>query len=193
MLLLTVLHPLLRRMYNSFWRIDSYTAIRPSQSANPSLTSGLNPAAAADARLEARVSFDVTFAAIYLVALYGISALKVYAILYVNYNIATQLPRSYVPVATWVFNMGILFTNKLFNGYPLTDIAMSLSPDYDRNLGIVPALVQWAEWLDGFKGLVGRWEILFNITVLRLISFNLDYYWSLARSASSPIEVFPPN
>jgi D-alanyl-lipoteichoic acid acyltransferase DltB (MBOAT superfamily) len=38
---------------------------------------------------------------------------------------------------------------------------------------------------------MSRWEILFNITILRLISFNLDYYWSLDRRSGSPIEVPP--
>lgn len=150
---------------------------------------GLSPSAAADARLESRISFDVGFAAVYLVALYGISTFKIFAILYINYKIATQLPRQYVVYATWAFNMGILFTNKMYNGYPLADVAVSLTPGYDRDVVAVPSLVQWAQWLDGFKGLVGRWEILFNITVLRLISFNLDYCWNLDRPASNILEV----
>ncbi|KAL1301714.1 hypothetical protein AAFC00_005923 [Neodothiora populina] len=180
MLLLTVLHPVLRRAYNKFWRIDSYTRVPSGRSRNTGLTMGLSPSAAADARLEHRVSFDVGFAAVYLVALYGVSALKVYAIVYLNYKIATKLPRSYVPAATWIFNMSILFTNKLYNGYPLANIAMSVAPG--------SSLVQLAESIDSFKGLVGRWEILFNISVLRLISFNLDYYWSLKQTGSDSIE-----
>lgn len=189
MLLLAVLHPLLRRAYNKFWRIDTYTQVRPNTSANPSLTMGLSPTAAADARLENRISFDFAFAPVYLTALYGVSALKVYFILYLNYKIATRLPRKYVPAATWIFNLGILFANKTFSGYPLARVASFIIPGYDRDVGDVPSLVQWAEWIDDFKGLLGRWEILFNITVLRLISFNLDYYWSLGQGESSAIEV----
>lgn len=48
----------------------------------------------------------------------------------------------------------------------------------------------WAEWVDGYGGILSRWEILFNLTVLRLISFNLDYYWSLDRRGGDPIEVY---
>ncbi|KAG4302389.1 hypothetical protein PCK1_001371 [Pneumocystis canis] len=33
-------------------------------------------------------------------------------------------------------------------------------------------------FLDRYEGLIPRWQIHFNITVLRLISYNLDYYWS---------------
>ena len=153
---------------------------------------GLSPSAAADAILENRVSFDYGFAAIYLFALYGVSTFKVYFILYLNYKIATRLPRPYVPAATWIFNLAVLFCNKYFNGYPLVDIATSLVRNYERGIEEVPLLVQWAEQIDGYKGLLGRWEVLFNITVLRLISFNLDYYWSHSSGSSSPIEVLQP-
>lgn len=51
----------------------------------------------------------------------------------------------------------------------------------DRKNMVVDLLVvvRLGEWMDGFGGLMGRWEILFNIIVLRLVSFSLDYYWSL--------------
>ena len=150
---------------------------------------GLSPSAAADARLDNRLAFDFSFAFLYLVALYGVSTFKVYFILYLNYKIATRLPKTYVPAATWIFNLAILFTNKYYNGYPLADVTNALTPGYYRGTGDVPSLVQWAERIDSYKGLLGRWEVLFNITVLRLISFNLDYYWSLNHGGSSPIEV----
>ena len=51
------------------------------------------------------------------------------------------------------------------------------------------SLVAWGRWLDSFGGLLSRWEILFNLTVLRMISFNMDYYWSLDRRSYSPVEV----
>ena len=47
----------------------------------------------------------------------------------------------------------------------------------------------WGAWLDSYGGIMPRWEVLFNITVLRLISFNMDYYFSLDRRSGSPIEV----
>jgi hypothetical protein len=45
--------------------------------------------------------------------------------------------------------------------------------------------------MDDHGGLIPRWEVLFNITILRLISFNLDYYWSLNSPRASPVEVRP--
>ncbi|OJJ49872.1 hypothetical protein ASPZODRAFT_156903 [Penicilliopsis zonata CBS 506.65] len=69
--------------------------------------------------LEHRTLFDVGFGVIFLIALHGVSAAKVVLIFYANFKIATRLPRSYVPVATWVFNLGTLFANEFCRGYPL--------------------------------------------------------------------------
>lgn len=175
LLLLLILHPLLRRLYNSLSPVDARSV---AQGAKPTI------AAAGDARLKQRITFDYYFALIFITALHGISAAKVLFILYLNYNIATKLPRKYIPAVTWVFNVGTLFANELCGGYPLANVAKAVSGDST-------ALVRWAEWLDGLGGLMPRWEILFNITVLRLISFNMDYYWSLDYPSSSPIEVCP--
>jgi protein-cysteine N-palmitoyltransferase HHAT len=34
-----------------------------------------------------------------------------------------------------------------------------------------------------------RWQILFNITTLRMISFNLDYYWSCHNATTLEVRV----
>lgn len=189
MAVLLVLHPLIRKAYGSFWRIDSYTQARPSSGTNVALSQGLSPSAAADARLEHRISFDVGFAALFLVALHGVSALKVFFILYVNFKIATRMPKTYVPAATWIFNIGILFANELGHGYPMAKVAALILPSQTSAGGSVDPKAGWGGWIDSYGGLLPRWEILFNFTVLRSISFNLDYYWSL-NSTSSPIEVY---
>ncbi|KAF2862152.1 MBOAT-domain-containing protein [Piedraia hortae CBS 480.64] len=113
---------------------------------------------------ERRARFDLCFALVFLFALHGLSALKILIILTANYALATQLPRDIVPIATWVFNVAILFANELCHGYPLPK-------------GWFP-----------FEGLIPRWEILFNITVLRLIAYNFDYIWMLDRRSGSPLE-----
>ncbi|TGJ86681.1 hypothetical protein E0Z10_g2079 [Xylaria hypoxylon] len=176
---LVVLHPLLRRLYSSVvYRVNS-----GGKASRPTLEE-------ADQRLNQRASFDFGFAIIYLLALHGVSAFKVLTILYLNYQVATTLPRKSVPVATWVFNIGILFANDLCNGFKFKDIASVLGGGLSGGLinESNSGLVNWGRWLDSYGGLMSRWEILFNITVLRLISFNLDYYWSLDRRSYSPIE-----
>jgi hypothetical protein len=135
--------------------------------------------------LEQRVSFDFGFAFIFLAALHGFSMLKVLLILYINFSIGTRLPRKYIPAATWIFNVSTLFANELGGGYKFADIASYLAPPGEE----VSLLHAWGAWLDSYGGLVSRWEVLFNITVLRLISFNMDCYFSLDRRSGSTMEV----
>jgi len=123
-------------------------------------------------------------------ALHGFSALKVILILYTNFCIATRLPRKYAPAATWIFNISTLFANELCEGYKFTKIATLISPLTLDSDGVQQSnlLHTWGGLLDSYAGIMSRWEVLFNITVLRLISFNMDYYWSLDRRSGSPVE-----
>lgn len=142
-----------------------------------------NSAEGVEMRFRQRTSFDFVFALVFLVILHGFSAIKVLVILAGNYAIAKGMPRRYVPVGTWVFNICTLFANEVCSGYRFGYVArlMTGTLGIDRKNMVVdlPAVVRLGEWMDGFGGLMGRWEILFNITVLRLVSFSLDYYWSL--------------
>lgn len=169
---LLVFHPLLRKLWNTLLPIPAGRAENGTR------------------RMEQRLSFDYAFALLFLVVLHGVSAVKVLAILYINFQIATKLPRQYVPAVTWVWNVGILFANELCEGYRFGDIAHWLSPATTTEKGPqTSALIDWGRWLDSYGGLMSRWEILFNITILRLISFNLDYYWSQAKRGSDAAEV----
>jgi hypothetical protein len=162
MAMVVVLHPILRRVYERF--CDGQASTSPSSSSGLS-SPKIDSPAAIEARKESRIRFDIGFAVIFLLALHGISAAKVFTILYVNYQVATALPRQYVPAATWIFNLP-----------PETSKAGGQSGN-------------WGDWLDSYGGLIPRWEILFNICVLRLISFNFDYYWSLDHKVMSAVEV----
>ncbi|KAG5342363.1 hypothetical protein C0989_002836 [Termitomyces sp. Mn162] len=37
---------------------------------------------------------------------------------------------------------------------------------------------------DGYQGAYSRWHIVYNLTMLRLVSFNIDYYWACNTSTS---------
>ena len=189
MAIVLVSHPILRKLYDLFWRSNTYTQVRTTPGDNRGLTQGLSASAVADARKEQRISFDLYFAITFITALHGVSALKVLLILYVNFKIATDLPRKYVPAFTWIFNIAILFANELSHGYAFEKIAVMLSPSQNLSMGNELALVNWGKKIDGYGGIIPRWEVLFKITVLRLISFNFDYYWSLNQRGSSSLEV----
>ena len=186
---MVILHPFLRKAYDYVCRADTYTQARPTRGNSNQLTHGLSATASADARLEQRISFDVAFALLFVVALHGVSALKILLIMYVNYKLATSLPRAYVSVVTWVFNISVLFTNEIYRGYPLASVGSWMLPSPAGAPDTKEVTNTWGAWLDGYGGLIPRWEVLFNITVLRLISFNMDYYWSLENQSASPLEV----
>lgn len=185
------LHPLLRRLFDSFYNSAPTSASDSLPNGNDSPTGSASQSHMADGRLDRRISFDVGFSIVFLLALHGFSALKVLLILYINYTLATRLRKEYVPVVTWVFNIGILFANELGKGYPYSDMANVILPwsAPPETLAEKDPKGNWGTVLDSFGGLIPRWEILFNVTVLRLISFNMDYIWSLNRGSGSPIEV----
>ncbi|KAL5113227.1 glycerol transporter [Pleosporales sp. CAS-2024a] len=180
-----LLQPLLRKAYDRFWRADTYTKVQPTTTGN-GLTMGLTPAAAADARLNQRVSYDVLFACVFLAALHGFSMFKIVAILYANYCIATKAPRPYVPAATWAFAVGTLFANEFTKGYSYAAILSTFLPSNVSAKG--ETATNLGHTLDSYSGLMSRWEVLFKFTILRLVSFNLDYYWSLNLRSNNALE-----
>ncbi|KAF9580700.1 glycerol transporter [Lunasporangiospora selenospora] len=120
-----------------------------------------------------RAWFFLGFSFIYLYYMYGLSLLKIMAIVSINYLIA-KLGKRYnsrwIPIATWIFNIAILFLNEAYHGYNFADIHESLA------------------WMDEYSGFKRRWDVNFNFTMLRLVSFNMDYYWSLNASRGSVLE-----
>ena len=184
MALLLVLHPLLRRAYDSFQSKGEMQYANGTKHRDDNADSRV-----ANARMDRRIKFDLAFAVVYLLALNGISAFKVFTILYLNFQIATKLPRQYVSIATWVFNISIMFANELCRGYPLARLAAVLLPPQTMNAGNTGSHQNWGAWLDSYGGLIPRWEVLFNVTILRLIAFNFDYLWMQDRRSSSPVEV----
>ena len=183
MLVVLTIHPLLRRLFDSIYVFSGGVSGATSQRQNGGGSPFSREQNAADGRLEQRIAFDLIFGLIFIIALHGVSAAKVLIILYINYSLATNLKRENVSLATWVFNIGILFANELGEGYRMTKIAHVVL--FSENNA-------WAASLDSYGGLLPRWEVLFKITILRLISFNFDYIWSLDQSGSSALEVSLP-
>lgn len=175
---LLIFHPLLRRAWNAVFPTPGRRSV-----------GGPN-------RLDQRASYDYAFAVLFLFVLHGLSTLKIFALLFLNYQVATKLPRKYVPAATWLFNLTTLFANDLCKGYQFRNMASYIAPptnvQFDHGMQAVDStLMGLGAWMDGYRGLLARWEVLFNITILRLISFNLDFYWSVDRRSSDSLEVRP--
>ena len=101
------------------------------------------------------------------------------AIIAVNYAIGwvgVRVPSMafMVPPATWIFNCVILLLNERYNGYSwvaLLGIGGLGGESWDSPRGHA------ALWLDNHRG-VFPWFRLFNLVVLRMISFNMDRHWA---------------
>ncbi|KAF5379735.1 hypothetical protein D9615_005789 [Tricholomella constricta] len=107
------------------------------------------------------IRYNLVCSALFLIGLHGASLIKILLILTINFLIARLCRGSKAgPVLTWVFNGAVLFANDRYNGYRFGDILPSLSV------------------LDSYQGAYARWHIVFNLTMLRLVSFNMDYYWA---------------
>ncbi|EGN99369.1 hypothetical protein SERLA73DRAFT_90723 [Serpula lacrymans var. lacrymans S7.3] len=110
------------------------------------------------------IPFFVTFSILMLSVLHGASIIKIFIILTMNYAIGSSCKGSKLgPLLTWVFNGAVLFTNERNSGYRFSSLHPSL------------------EILDFIQGVYPRWHVSFNITMLRLVSFNMDYYWACNR------------
>ncbi|EIW65751.1 hypothetical protein TREMEDRAFT_72521 [Tremella mesenterica DSM 1558] len=125
---------------------------------------------------QARARFIAIFSICMLVVLHGVSALKILTILSLNFA-AAKSPKSAIVTKTWpavlfMVNMGVLFLNERFDGYKLGELHAMFDP------------------LDTLGGILPRWHISFNITMLRIISFAMDYHW---RNTVTPVKTPLPH
>jgi D-alanyl-lipoteichoic acid acyltransferase DltB (MBOAT superfamily) len=96
----------------------------------------------------------------FLFILHGVAAFWVLVIALINFAITRLLGHTRVlPFAVWAFNASVLWTSYFSHGYHFEEL---LGPDYS--------------WLDQKRGLIA-WEGYFKISMLRFISYGMDYYW----------------
>ncbi|KAL1407523.1 glycerol transporter [Vanrija albida] len=121
-----------------------------------------------------RARFIAAFAVVMLMVLHGIGVLKVLAILVANYYAAKATKPAAIerfwPAVVVVANMAILFANWKFDGYHFGALHSALGD------------------LDALTGILPRWHIGFNITMLRIVSFAVDYHWRAAPPTSPPTD-----
>ncbi|TFK18771.1 glycerol transporter [Coprinopsis marcescibilis] len=123
------------------------------------------------------IPYNVAFSILAIIALHGTSTLKLLGILSINFLIAKHSGSSKLgPILTWIFCGIVLFSSELYHGYSFGSILPSL------------------RFLDSYPGIYPRWHIIFNITMLRLVSFNTDYYWALQhKERAQPSDEAYPN
>ena len=110
-----------------------------------------------------RLAFLGVTGLVFVTALHGANVMKLLLIALLNYVIASSaawLPPAVVTCAVWMFNGAVLFLVFYTNGAPYKTLSLSLA------------------WLDEHPGLIRRWYISYNFTMLRLVSFAMDYVWA---------------
>ncbi|OMJ22986.1 Glycerol uptake protein 1 [Smittium culicis] len=106
------------------------------------------------------------FSLIFFIFVFGFSTIFILSIMSLNYLLTKKVfaGSKHAFVAIFGFNMLILFTNEIFSGYLFASISPSLA------------------WMDLHRGMMRRWDTTFNITMLRMVSFSLDYHWKLLQT-----------
>ncbi|KAJ2359468.1 glycerol transporter [Coemansia erecta] len=112
--------------------------------------------------------FACAFATGFVVVLSGASVVFILGLVWGNYAVAKRFGgRRWTPVAIWAYNIAMLFANEHYRGYSFARIAPPLA------------------WLDAWRGLLPRWDIMFNLTMLRMVSFAMDYHWRVRQDAEA--------
>ncbi|KIO34697.1 hypothetical protein M407DRAFT_210023 [Tulasnella calospora MUT 4182] len=118
-----------------------------------------------------RIAFSAVVSLLVLAGLHGSSILKILLIISINYWATKRLRASpFAPAAIWTLNVAVIFLNEIYDGYKFASIHSSLA------------------FLDSVRGAYPRWNVTFNITMLRLISFSMDYYWACTKRPSAAHE-----
>lgn len=98
-----------------------------------------------------RTVFDMIFGAIYVFGLHGTNCFRILVHVVVMYAMAKGISNSRAArVFLWVYGVLTLFLNH-----------------WTRQLAI--------PGLGGFQGIVSRWDVFYNFTLLRMLSFAMDF------------------
>ncbi|EGW32614.1 uncharacterized protein SPAPADRAFT_138359 [Spathaspora passalidarum NRRL Y-27907] len=101
-----------------------------------------------------RSYFDFAFGIVFLIGAHGVNLLRILVHVSINYAIGKYVKdRRTVIGLTWIYGVSSLFVN--------------------HYVGQVPFGIGFLD--HGFKGIIARWDVFYNLTLLRMISFNLDY------------------
>lgn len=134
------------------------------------------------------IPYLFVFAVLMLAGLHGTSILKVFTIVSLNYAIAKYTKGSKLnPLLTWIFNGIILFANEQNEGYRYAVLHPSLEILACPSLDLAQSDTKLCYTQDSVQGIYPRWHVSFNITMLRLVSFNMDYYWACNKAGPSDV------
>ncbi|CAI8499034.1 unnamed protein product [Pichia kudriavzevii] len=113
-----------------------------------------------------RLDFDLIFGSIFLAIVHGFNVFRILVHVFISFSLTRILRKRPLLAQSvlWVYSISTLFINDRYRQVKYGDLVSSLS------------------WMDHYKGLVARWDVFFNFTLLRMLSFNIDYL------SKSPVE-----
>lgn len=115
-----------------------------------------------------RTYFDFVCGCVFLFALHGVNSLRVMLHVSIMYFATRKINNSsHARMVLWIYGVFTLFFNEKFKSMPL---GLNF---FDH----------------GFKGIVEHWEVFFNITLLRILSFNLDYLEKRDQPSVIPVKI----
>ncbi|GCE99781.1 glycerol transporter [Zygosaccharomyces mellis] len=119
-----------------------------------------------------KIYFDFVFGVLFVVAAFGVNCLKYFAEILATFAVGNAFkfnPR-WAILISWAFGVSLLFFNDKYSGYSYGSISPRLS------------------YLDSqFKGLIPRWDVFFNFTLLKMLSYNLDFLEKFQKEQSSNV------
>ncbi|CDO94930.1 unnamed protein product [Kluyveromyces dobzhanskii CBS 2104] len=118
-----------------------------------------------------KVAFDFWFGMIFLVGAHGVNSLRVLFHILIMFVIAKAFKRqrTLATVIIWTYGIGSLFINNSYRNLQFGQMLPILKP-LDRS----------------FKGIIERWDVFYNFTLLRMISFDMDFLERWNRIHSNP-------
>lgn len=112
--------------------------------------------------MSALISFYVISSIIFCYVLHGAFIFFMFLFAAANYAIARTFLGSNVNIyVTWIFNLLVLYCNEVFSGYKFGDVFGTQFAFLDQHKGMFP------------------WFWVFNMSMLRMVSFNTDLFWSV--------------
>ncbi|VEU19761.1 DEKNAAC100343 [Brettanomyces naardenensis] len=121
-----------------------------------------------------RTSFDLVFGLFFLFVIHGFNCFKILFHVSVEFLLGrlSSKNRRLSIAFMWIYGVSTLFINDKYRLIKYGDIFGPLS------------------FMDSFKGIVARWDVFFNFTLLRMLSFNLDYV-SRKTALTENLEIAP--
>lgn len=113
-----------------------------------------------------------------LFLLHGFNMFKILFLLLINFTVGKLVGGRKGPLpmlCTWIVALGMLLFLEFFTASECTSLPSIAFIDR--------FLFRW------WRGVFSRWHVTFNITILRCISFNLDWHWNRAPlpNSTSPL------